>query len=124
MMLKKRRLLRALQFLAYHGATFMAACRRRVNISLWRWGLDKTSVAIGALSADVTQAWSRQEDAQKENGQSWRLRYGKSFVETGTNFSLASYRYSTSGFYTLQEALESYAKGNRYYSDHKKVVQN
>lgn len=53
-------------------------------------------------------------------GQSWRLRYGKNVIETGTNFSLASYRYSTRGFYTLQEALESYGGNSAKYNDHKK----
>lgn len=103
-----------------HGATVYGGVQAASKYQSVAVGIGQNLGRIGALSADVTQAWSRQEDAQKENGQSWRLRYGKSFVETGTNFSLASYRYSTSGFYTLQEALESYAKGNRYYSDHKK----
>ncbi|HHK8418628.1 TPA: fimbria/pilus outer membrane usher protein, partial [Serratia marcescens] len=74
----------------------------------------------GALSADVTQAWTKQETRPKEQGQSWRLRYGKNFIETGTNFSLASYRYSTRGFYNLQEALESYGGNSAIYNDHKK----
>jgi outer membrane usher protein len=76
--------------------------------------------ALGALSADVTQAWTKQETRPKEQGQSWRLRYGKNFIETGTNFSLASYRYSTRGFYNLQEALESYGGNSAIYNDHKK----
>ncbi|MER2967826.1 fimbria/pilus outer membrane usher protein, partial [Serratia ureilytica] len=76
--------------------------------------------AVGALSADVTQAWTKQETRPKEQGQSWRLRYGKNFIETGTNFSLASYRYSTRGFYSLQEALESYGGNSAIYNDHKK----
>lgn len=103
-----------------HGATVYGGIQAASKYQSVAVGIGQNLGRIGALSADVTQAWTKQEDAQKENGQSWRLRYGKSFVETGTNFSLASYRYSTSGFYTLQEALESYASGNSYYSDHKK----
>ncbi|MCV5209563.1 fimbria/pilus outer membrane usher protein, partial [Escherichia coli] len=34
---------------------------------------------------------------------SYRFLYSKSF-ESGTDFRLAGYRYSTSGFYTFQEA--------------------
>ncbi|HEY1845079.1 MAG TPA: fimbria/pilus outer membrane usher protein [Buttiauxella sp.] len=78
---------------------------------------------VGALSADVTQAWTTPQHEGKDSGQSWRVRYGKSFVETGTNFSLASYRYSTKGFYSLQEALETYTENGRpasYNWQHKK----
>lgn len=103
-----------------HGATVYGGLQAASKYQSMALGFGQNLGRIGALSADVTQAWTRQENAVKENGQSYRLRYGKSFVETGTNFSLASYRYSTAGFYTLQEALESYARGNDYYRDHKK----
>ena len=83
------------------GPRCMAACRRPVSISPWRW-VGAEPGAVGALSADVTQAWTKQETRPKEQGQSWRLRYGKNFIETGTNFSLASYRYSTRGFITCK----------------------
>ncbi|WP_380183016.1 fimbria/pilus outer membrane usher protein [Kalamiella sp. sgz302252] len=76
--------------------------------------------AIGALSADITQAWATQAHQIKESGQSWRMRYGKNFIDTGTNFSLASYRYSTKGFYTLQETLNSYRDSYIANYDHKK----
>lgn len=68
---------------------------------------------VGAISADVTQAWSDLNGEGQTKGQSWRVRYGKSFAESGTNFSLASYRYSTKGFYTLQEALDTYTDDDR-----------
>lgn len=103
-----------------HGATIYGGVQAASKYQSLAIGLGQNLGAIGALSADITQAWSRQEHQDKDNGQSYRLRYGKSFVQTGTNFSLASYRYSTSGFYTLQEALESYAGENGYYNDHKK----
>lgn len=103
-----------------HGATVYGGLQAASKYQSLAMGLGQNLGAIGALSADVTQAWTRQEDNPKDSGQSYRVRYGKSFVESGTNFSLASYRYSTQGFYTLKEALESYSGGNGYYSDHKK----
>jgi len=103
-----------------HGATVYGGLQAASKYQSVAMGLGQNLGSIGALSADVTQAWTKQEDAPKDSGQSYRLRYGKSFVESGTNFSLASYRYSTAGFYTLQEALESYSGGSGYYSDHKK----
>lgn len=71
-------------------------------------GVGKNMGRVGAISLDVTEARSTLSDDSSHNGQSWRFRYGKSFVETGTNFSLAGYRYSTRGFYTLQETLDTY----------------
>lgn len=75
-------------------------------------GIGKNMGRIGAISLDITEAQSTLSDDSTRNGQSWRFRYGKSFVETGTNFSLAGYRYSTRGFYTLQETLDTYSNHN------------
>ncbi|MDO2316551.1 fimbria/pilus outer membrane usher protein, partial [Escherichia coli] len=60
--------------------------------------------SIGALSfdasqslADIKQNETRSTLSQKK-GQSLRLRFSKSFIRTGTNFSVAGYRYSTAGY--------------------------
>jgi outer membrane usher protein len=103
-----------------YGATLYGGVQTASKYQALIAGLGQNLGRIGALSADVTQAWTTQKDTPKTRGQSYRLRYGKSFVETGTNFSLASYRYSTAGFYTLQEALDSYNRGNGYNPDQKK----
>lgn len=71
-------------------------------------GLGKNMGELGAFSTDVTQAWSTPDGQSKSDGQSWRIRYSKNFVETGTNFAIAGYRYSTSGYYGMQEVLDSY----------------
>lgn len=72
------------------------------------FGIGKNMGDVGALSADVTQGWSTPDHAAKSKGQSWRARYSKNFVNTGTNFSIAGYRYSTRGYYGMQEVLDSY----------------
>ncbi|WP_081893137.1 MULTISPECIES: fimbria/pilus outer membrane usher protein [unclassified Serratia (in: enterobacteria)] len=71
-------------------------------------GMGKNLGDLGALSADVIQAWSTMKDRPQENGQSWRIRYSKNFVQTGTNFAIAGYRYSTDGYFSLQEVLDTY----------------
>lgn len=71
-------------------------------------GLGRNLGEFGALSADVTQAWSKQRDEEKTSGQSWRIRYGKNILETGTNITIAGYRYSTKGFRTIAEVLDTY----------------
>ncbi|EPK7359763.1 fimbria/pilus outer membrane usher protein [Kluyvera ascorbata] len=73
---------------------------------------------IGALSLDVTQAWSKSythdgdtnpiQSSHRDSGQSLRLRYSKDILATGTNVSIAGYRYSTQGYMTLPNVLQSY----------------
>jgi outer membrane usher protein len=74
-------------------------------------GIGKNLGVIGAISADVTQSWSKDHNDSRQNGQSWQVRYGKNLLDSGTNITIAGYRYSTEGFYTLSEALDSYIDG-------------
>ncbi|WMI97534.1 fimbria/pilus outer membrane usher protein [Pseudomonas chlororaphis subsp. aurantiaca] len=60
----------------------------------------------GSLSTDVTQAKTRLRDSSQHAGQSYRFQYAKDVKTTGTTFTLAGYRYSTSGYYDFQEANE------------------
>lgn len=66
---------------------------------------------FGSVSFDVTGARSEthKNDNSTEQGLSWRAQYAKSFEPTNTTVSLASYRYSTSSFYTFQETLDQRA---------------
>lgn len=75
-------------------------------------GVGKNMGDIGAFSVDVTQAWSKPQDSERTSGQSWRGRYSKNIAETGTNFAIAGYRYSTSGYYGMQEVLDTYSGNN------------
>jgi len=70
-------------------------------------GVGNNMGEFGALSVDVTQAWSSPEKRSKTSGQAWRVRYSKNFTDTGTNFSATSYRYSTAGYYGMQEVLDA-----------------
>ena len=47
-------------------------------------GLGRNLGDIGALSSDVTQAWSHPQGEKKQAGQSWRIRYSKNMLATGT----------------------------------------
>ncbi|MDU2942914.1 fimbria/pilus outer membrane usher protein [Citrobacter braakii] len=75
-------------------------------------GVGKNLGEIGAISLDVTQGWSKIQSQPKEKGQSWRIRYSKNIVETGTNFAIAGYRYSTDGYYTLAEVMDTWRGGS------------
>ncbi|MCM2379572.1 MULTISPECIES: fimbria/pilus outer membrane usher protein [Pseudomonas fluorescens group] len=80
---------------------------------------------FGAISVDVTHARSDAMGHEKTSasGQSFRFRYSKSLAATDTNFSLIGYRYSTGGYYSFNEALNSRNAGqtlDTYRSGHMK----
>lgn len=87
--------------------------------SMYRAGLFGIGADLrdfGSLSMDLTAARTAFDDERADaNGQSWRAQYAKDFPLTNTTVTLASYRYSTSGFYTFQEALDQ--RNNSYDDD-------
>lgn len=67
------------------------------GVGLGRWG---------SVSMDVTHANTRLQDESRHQGQSWRLKYAKDILQSGTTFTLVGYRYATSGFYDFRDANE------------------
>ena len=59
---------------------------------------------IGALSLGITQSTSTVRNETRK-GQSVRLLYAKTLASTDTTFTLASYRYSTEGYRSLNEHM-------------------
>ncbi len=60
---------------------------------------------IGAFAADITQANANLKNLPSRSGQSLRISYSRVFAPTDTNVTLAAYRYSTSGFLSLADAM-------------------
>ncbi|WP_338882265.1 fimbria/pilus outer membrane usher protein [Xenorhabdus sp. TH1] len=60
----------------------------------------------GSLSFDVTYAKTSLMSNSSHYGQSYRFQYAKDLSQTGTNLTLAGYRYSTQNFYDFKEANE------------------
>ncbi|MDN7452322.1 fimbria/pilus outer membrane usher protein [Burkholderia cenocepacia] len=60
---------------------------------------------VGAFGADVTQAMTSVPGAGRFNGSSIRVSYSKSIPATRTDIALAAYRYSTSGYFGLNDAV-------------------
>lgn len=58
---------------------------------------------FGALSADGTFSSTRVENKDRQTGASWRLRYSKSLLTTGTSVDLTALRYSTRNYYNFSE---------------------
>lgn len=64
------------------------------------------STAVGAFAADVTHARTEQAGLRRRQGASVRLSYSHLIGDTGTNLTVAAYRYSTRGFYSLLDAMQ------------------
>ncbi|SPA02309.1 fimbrial biogenesis outer membrane usher protein [Cupriavidus taiwanensis] len=60
---------------------------------------------LGAFGADLTQAWTDLQNAGGRSGQSMRLSYSKLVAPTNTNLTLAAYRYSSSGYLSMADAM-------------------
>lgn len=79
---------------------------------------------MGAISVDVTHARSRFSDRESAKGNSLQFRYSKSITATETTMTLAGYRYSTSGYYSLEEASEAWRNDeSRTYGQPKQRMQ-
>ena len=74
------------------------------------WSLGK----LGAVSLDTIHSRGQQKGYNYETGNTWRIRYNKSFELTGTSFTAASYQYSSSGYHTLSDVLETYRDDGRF----------
>ncbi len=61
----------------------------------------------GALAMDITAAHTRIPGMDAMSGQSVRLSYSKTMAQTGTTLTVAAYRYSTSGYFTMGDAVRA-----------------
>lgn len=89
-----------------HGVTLYGGSQASKNYMSAALGIGKNIGDFGAVSVDVTQAKTDLPGGETSKGQSYRFLYAKSFADSGTDFRLLGYRYSTSGFYTMQEAVD------------------
>ncbi|MEI9828774.1 fimbrial biogenesis usher protein [Enterobacter sp. E12] len=94
-----------------HGLTAYGGSQLTRNYTAAALGAGLNMGEAGALSVDVTHAKSRLADDSSHSGQSIRFLYAKSLNAIGTNFQLLGYRYSTSGFYTLDETAYRQMRG-------------
>ncbi len=63
------------------------------------------NTSFGGFGADVTWARATVPNGDSLRGASFRVSYSKNLPNSGTNFSLLAYRYSTGGFLGLRDAL-------------------
>ena len=65
------------------------------------------NTTYGAIGLDYTHALTDLRERGRFSGGSMRLSYAKGINEVGTNVSLATYRYSTSGYFDLNSAVHA-----------------
>lgn len=86
-------------------------------------GLGKNMGRWGAVSFDASYSDTDLANGDSKQGQSVRFLYSKSLSDLGTEFRIAGYRYSTSGYYDFSDAVaerDSYESGtyrNEYYDE-------
>lgn len=95
------------QFSLIYGISDLLTGYAGVQVSeYYRSGAVGAGFNLGSLGAvSVDGLWSR-DDYHDERGEAFRARYNKRFDDTGTTFSLASYRYASEGYRTFSEAME------------------
>lgn len=95
-----------------HGFTAYGGFQQSAHYQSQAVGVGKNFGNFGAFSVDVTRARALIKKMKSSKGQSWRVRYSKDFSRSGTNFSIASYRYNSKGFYTLEDTLDSWTSAD------------
>lgn len=85
------------------GVTVYAGTQIASEYQSFLVGIGKNMGRLGAFSIDMTHAKSTLADENDYKGQSYRFLYSKSLNTLGTSLQLLGYRYSTEGFYTLND---------------------
>lgn len=70
-------------------------------------GIGRDLLALGALSADVTQSVARLPGDNNRRGKSWRLSYSKRFDEYNSEVTFAGYRFSEREYMSMGEYLDA-----------------
>jgi outer membrane usher protein len=65
------------------------------------------STPIGGISADITYAQNLLDNVAASNGTSARLIYSTFINSTNTNITVSSYRYSTQGFWSFNDLVQT-----------------
>lgn len=94
------------------GVTLYGGWQGSENYQALALGVGKNMGDWGAISFDVTEAKTLLPDDVSDTGQSYRFLYAKSIAGTDTDFRLLGYRYSTKGFYTLEESVDLNSNDN------------
>ncbi|HEX7816147.1 fimbria/pilus outer membrane usher protein [Dyella sp.] len=82
----------------YTGGTIAQGYQSAIIGSAW-------NLSFGAVSTDLTYARTQLPGSKPFQGHSFRVGYNRNLNSSGTNLSVAAYRYSTPGFVGLSDAI-------------------
>ncbi|HFZ8994132.1 TPA: fimbrial biogenesis outer membrane usher protein [Citrobacter freundii] len=83
--------------LTLYGGTMLASDYRAFTLGTG-W-----NTVLGAVSIDGTQSYSKQDNGNIFNGQSYQMAWNKYLPQSATHFSLAAYRYSSRDYRTFND---------------------
>lgn len=86
-----------------HATTLFGGTILSGDYTAGNMGVGKGLGSLGSVSVDGTWAQAKLDDFYRR-GTSFRFQYSKDFTDSGTTFTLAGYRYSTSGYLDFSEA--------------------
>lgn len=75
------------------------------NYNAFAGGIGRDLLALGTISADVTQSIAKFSDQGNYQGKSWRLSYSKRFEEFNSEVTFAGYRFSERNYLSMGEYL-------------------
>ncbi len=76
------------------------------------------NTSFGAFGFDITQANASLKGLPSRSGQSVRITYSKLLAPTDTNLTMAAYRYSSSGYLSMRDAVTLRDLAGRGMNDH------
>ncbi|AMS17596.1 hypothetical protein A3218_26080 [Pseudomonas chlororaphis] len=88
-------------FLTAYGGVTAGSDYRSVAVG------NAISTPLGGISADITYAQNLLDNAAASNGTSARLIYSTFINPTNTNITVSSYRYSTQGFWSFNDLVQT-----------------
>jgi outer membrane usher protein len=86
-----------------HGLTFFGGTQISPQYTGLALGVGQNMGRLGAFSLDATHSISQLPNGNTYNGNAIRLRYNKLIYQAGTRINFYSWRFSTKGFYTLND---------------------
>ncbi|MGP2408161.1 fimbrial biogenesis outer membrane usher protein [Yersinia sp. 2545 StPb PI] len=84
------------------GANHYQSASLGLGVSMGEWG---------AISVDGTHMQGERNKLERERGGAWRTRYSKVAEATNTSVSVSNTYYTSSGYHTLSEVLDTYRDG-------------
>lgn len=103
-----------LQYGLSSATTLYGGALASANYTAGILGVGQGLGTFGSLSFDVTHTSTQFDNGPSHSGQAYRAQYAKDILQSGTSFVLASYQYSTAGYFDFNEANTRLQRGEAH----------